>query len=400
MANMRPAAASKFCLKSKDQSNLTLHSLTRFCADCGAPPFNDIDEYLNDSDLDEPAPTSEHRPGEVDGAPHRPAITRVVERPLSTPAGVNLVPIQYPRPLPLQLQSQPQSSKRSPKPNSYRLNKGKSKATIQNHADQNDLQIQLLEQRADEALARAVLKRDELNDIFCTTSTVWSFLVMVAQVSWSQGKPSYEVFGTPIKAVNFKESTVRYTEFIHKLYTGAKVAERGFGQGEGTWLVSMNHLTAKGAVELNPEEWQYSVFIAEMLATNKWPAIAHQPTYHATLVWWPARPGPAPTVPAPAVPTATTTSVQGKDKGKGKRGHSRIQTQTDIDRDRVQELMRAQSVTPSEQELPALEEIFPATKAAAEVDTTTAANKPVAAAEEVVRVSLSGRTISAPKRFS
>ena len=85
---MEPAAASKFCLKSKNMSKPTLHSKESLCGDCGAPPLIDLNEEF-DSD-DAPAPTLGYRQATVDGAPHRPA-------PAPAAASVTLVPqAQFP----------------------------------------------------------------------------------------------------------------------------------------------------------------------------------------------------------------------------------------------------------------------------------------------------------------
>ena len=100
----------------------------------------------------------------------------------------------------------------------------------------------------------AILKKDKLNNIFYTTSTVQLFLIIVIQISQSQGKPLYKVFSILIKIVNFKKSTIRYTEFIYKLYTSAKVIKRSFSQDKSIQLVSINYLIAKSVIELNPKE--------------------------------------------------------------------------------------------------------------------------------------------------
>ena len=83
------------------------------------------------------------------------------------------------------------------------------------------------------------------------------FQTMVARINWSaEGEAVYQIFGTPVRQVNFQAPLLSYGQFIQALVDGAKVGDRGIvaDSEEGTWQVSMNHLIGNGAVEFNTKD--------------------------------------------------------------------------------------------------------------------------------------------------
>jgi hypothetical protein len=157
-------------------------------------------------------------------------------------------------------------------------------------------------------------------------------------VSYSaQGRPIYQHFDTPLKLVNFNDNWYHYSHWIKELCDGAKVISRQIVNPyqSGSWAVSMNHLNAKGAVEINPYEWKNSKTMREVIRDNHWPKTTTATAYNATLVWWPDL-----------------------EQSSSKRTHSRTTTLTDIELQLDQEIGRATRAESAISELPDTAELL------------------------------------------